>query len=271
MLSFPNAKINIGLHILRKRPDHYHDIETFFYPVYWSDILEILPAKMLHFQSSGILIPNDAQGNLCMRAYHLLKSDFDIPNVQIHLHKIIPIGAGLGGGSADAAFTIQLLNQIFQLNLSLAQMQDYARKLGSDCAFFIENKPKYGIKKGDIFENIALHLSNKFIILVYPNLHITTQEAYQQVKPCDTRLALNELLLKEPFENWKNTIVNDFEAALFPKHPILSNIKDKLYDLGAVYASMSGSGSTLFGIFEQEVNLTVHFSKDFQVWQGKLS
>ncbi|HAS44630.1 MAG TPA: 4-(cytidine 5'-diphospho)-2-C-methyl-D-erythritol kinase [Microscillaceae bacterium] len=255
MISFPNAKINLGLNIIEKRPDGFHNLESCFYPIGWSDILEILPADTLQFQSTGIGIPEDGQDNLCLRAYHLLKKDFDISPVHIHLHKVVPIGAGLGGGSADAAFTIKSLNELFKLDLDIDTMQNYARQLGSDCAFFIENTPKYCFDKGDRFDNIALNLKDKFLVLVYPATHVSTGEAYAGIVPTPSAITIQDIFQKDIAE-WKNLLKNDFEPQIFAKYPAVAQIKAQLYEQGALYASMTGSGSTLFGIFDAPVELS---------------
>jgi 4-diphosphocytidyl-2-C-methyl-D-erythritol kinase len=268
MLTFPNAKINIGLSIIEKRPDGFHNLESCFYSVGWSDVLEILPAEKTIFKSTGIPIPGNTENNLCLKAYHLLKTDFDIPPVMIHLHKVVPIGAGLGGGSADCAFTIKTLNDLFGLNLSTTLMEDYARKLGSDCAFFIQNRPQFCFGKGDEFSTIKVDLSGKFIVLVNPNIHISTAEAYSGVKPKKSEFDLKEIL-QLPVNQWVNIVKNDFEYHLLPKYPAIADIKNQLYTQGASYASMTGSGSTVFGIFEEEINLKEQFS-GYSVWQGKL-
>lgn len=266
MVTFPNAKINIGLHITSKRADGFHNIESCFVPVGWSDVLEIIPAPKLEFSSSGIDIPGDVSSNLCIKAYHLLKADFDLPPVQIHLHKIVPIGAGLGGGSSDAAFTLKLLNDIFELKITTETLENYARKLGSDCAFFIQNRPMFCYEKGDQFKDINIDLSQKYIVLVYPNLHISTAEAYSGIKPNYRLINFDDLLQQKPTK-WRNDIRNDFETHLFVKYPILQTIKDQLYEQGALYASMTGSGSTIYGIFDKPKDLTSIF-KNYLIWQG---
>ena len=268
MVSFPNAKINIGLYITEKRSDGFHNLESCFYPVGWCDVLEILPAEKLSFKSTGISIPGNPETNLCLKAYHLIKQDFNIPPVMIHLHKVIPIGAGLGGGSADCAFTIKTLNDLFELCLTTKQMENYARKLGSDCAFFIQNRPKYCVGKGDEFSEIFLNLSDKFIVLVNPTIHISTAEAYAGVKPRKGKMDLRKNL-QISVNQWVNTVANDFENHLLSKYPTISTIKEQLYFHGATYASMTGSGSTVFGIFEEAVDLKEVFA-DYSVWQGKM-
>lgn len=268
MLVFPNAKINIGLNIVEKRADGYHNIESCFYPVGWSDALEITLADEFSFRSDGIVIPGNSSDNLCTKAYQMIAADYALPAVKMHLLKSIPIGAGLGGGSADAAFAIKALNEQFDLKISFEKQLDYARRLGSDCAFFISNKPAYCFQKGDEFEDIDLNLKGKWIVLVNPGLHISTVEAYSGIVPKRSEHDLRNVL-KEPIENWKYKVKNDFEATLFPKYPLLGEIKEALYQQGALYAAMSGSGSTLFGIFELEKDLQKHFA-DYKVWQGPL-
>ncbi|TAE10336.1 MAG: 4-(cytidine 5'-diphospho)-2-C-methyl-D-erythritol kinase [Bacteroidetes bacterium] len=268
MLFFPNAKINLGLHILRKRADNFHDIESFFYPIDWQDVLEILPktAGELEFVATGINIPPDGKDNLCVRAYQMLQQDFGLPAVYMHLHKNIPIGAGMGGGSADSAFVLTGLNQLFDLRLTTEQLLAYAGKLGSDCAFFVENKAQLAEGRGEILSPNAPHLSGTYITVVYPNLHITTAEAYRGVVPCLPALPLQEAIAL-PREQWKDHVQNDFEKSLFPQYPILPAIKQTLYDTGAFYASMTGSGSAVFGLFEAETDITLD---NCTVWKGKI-
>jgi 4-diphosphocytidyl-2-C-methyl-D-erythritol kinase len=254
MILFPNAKINIGLNIISRRPDGYHDLETVFYPVKINDVLEVMEAPKLSFESSGLDIPGSLDDNLCIKGYHLLKKDFDLPPVKIHLHKNIPIGAGLGGGSSDAAFFIRLMNEKFGLRLSSEKMVDYARLLGADCAFFIDNKPVFAFEKGDEFEPIKLDLSAYEIVLVMPDAHVSTAEAYRSVKPAPVQESLYELI-KTPTANWKRHIKNDFEGHIFRDHPVIRGVKAELYEHGALYASMSGSGASVFGIFETTPNL----------------
>jgi 4-diphosphocytidyl-2-C-methyl-D-erythritol kinase len=269
MVAFANAKINIGLQITEKRPDGFHNIASCFYPVGWADVVETIPAAEFSFSSSGIDIPGDPAKNLCVKAYELLKSDFELPPVAMHLLKIIPIGAGMGGGSSDAAFVLKLLNDTFKLSLSTAALQNYARRLGSDCAFFIENQPQFCFEKGDQFEDISLSLKGKGIVLVYPNLHISTAEAYAGVVPQKPEVDLREAL-QRPIEEWRHWVKNDFENGLFQKYPVLPQIKDQMYQQGALYASMTGSGSTVFGIFEEVTDLQNIFNP-YTVWKGELT
>ncbi len=270
MLSFPNCKINIGLQITQKRTDGFHNLLSCFYPVGWSDALEIVPADAYSFSTSGLPIPGDPTAkNLCTKAYELLKADFDLPPIAMHLHKIVPIGAGLGGGSADAAFTLRLLNDRFVLGLTTPELETYARRLGSDCAFFVQNRPVYGIEKGDVFENIALNLAGYHLVLVYPNLAISTAEAYAGVRPRTPDVPLRELLAA-PIAEWQHSVHNDFEDSLFPRYPLLADLKAQLYAAGAVYAAMSGSGSTVYGIFPAPADLPNQILA-YNVWQGNMS
>ncbi len=268
MLIFPSCKINIGLRITEKRPDGFHNLQSCFYPVAWGDLLELIPAPAFRFSTSGLPVPGTSHSNLCVRAYDLLKADFRLPPVQLHLHKIVPIGAGLGGGSADAAFTLKLINEHFALALSNKALEDYARQLGSDCAFFVQNQPLYCLEKGDVFSPIQVDLTGYHILLVYPNLAISTAEAYAGVCPRVPDVSLFEQL-QVPINAWRDTIHNDFEDSLFSQYPVLSQIKQQLYDAGAVYASMSGSGSTVYGIFDAPVIAPNQFV-NYRVWKGIL-
>jgi 4-diphosphocytidyl-2-C-methyl-D-erythritol kinase len=253
MVSFPPCKINLGLQIINKRTDGFHNLATCFYPIPWTDILEIIPSHELSLSITGIDIPGDINTNLCLKAYHLLQRDYNIPPVKIHLHKIIPTGAGLGGGSSDAAHTLRLLNTIFELQLSTQKLFEYAAQLGSDCAFFIQDKPMIGTGRGEVLTESSIDLRGKFLILVKPDVHVSTAEAYSGVTPTQPAIALTEILSK-PVSQWKNLLINDFEFSVFNRHQVIKQIKEELYSLGAVYACMSGSGSSVFGIFEKEIN-----------------
>lgn len=252
MLSFPNAKINIGLNIVKKRTDGFHNIETIFYPIPLTDGLEITNSdkKEYSFSSSGIPILIEDSANIVCKAFELIRSRYNIPSTAIHLHKNIPFGAGLGGGSADAAFMIKMLNTQYNLNIPIQEMENIAGEIGSDCPFFIQNKPVFAKEKGDVFSQCNLSLSGYHLLLIKPNIHIGTPEAYANVQPAVPVRSL-ELLINEPIENWKNLIVNDFENSIFPKHPELAHLKSELYKMGAIYASMSGSGSSLYGLFRE--------------------
>lgn len=268
MILFPNAKINIGLNIIKKRSDGFHNIASCFYPVGWSDVLEILPSVDLIFENQGIEIPGNGNQNLCLKAFDLLNKDYALPNITIQLLKCLPIGAGLGGGSSDAAFTILGLNQLFELELSKEVQLNYARQLGSDCAFFIENRPMYCYEKGDRFEEIALSLTGKTVVLVHPFIHISTAEAYAGITAKQPEYDLQEIL-ELPIEQWRGMLVNDFESAIIKKYPRIGALKESLYQQGALYASMTGSGSTVYGIFDNYVNLFDNF-ENCMTWQGIL-
>jgi 4-diphosphocytidyl-2-C-methyl-D-erythritol kinase len=259
MISYPNAKINLGLNVIRKRSDGYHDIESVFYPIPWRDVLEIVPERAgkgkVTFTSSGINIPSDGKPNLCERIYQLIHDEFGLFSLKIHLHKIVPIGAGLGGGSADAAFVATMLNEMFELELSVEKLEDIVSKVGSDCPFFIQNKPTFVTGRGEILEPFNINLAGYWLMLINPNIHIGTQEAYAGIRPSLPKTSLQELLRKNVSE-WKTVVSNDFETSVFSPYPILQQIKKHLYAQGAVYASMTGSGSTLFGLFEKKPKWT---------------
>lgn len=254
MLYFPNAKINIGLNILGKREDGYHNFESIFFPVPLKDVLEIIPAKEFSFTVGGV---EHIEGeNLCVKAYKLLKNDFGLPPINAYLQKIIPIGAGLGGGSADASFMLTALNSFFNLQITNNKLKEYALQLGSDCPFFIDNTPKYVTGRGEVMTDVSLNLKGYFLVLINPNIHISTQEAYSTLKPQENpQKDLIQIIKDYPIEEWKNHIKNDFESNIFKLHPPISEIKNALYKMGALYASMTGTGSTVFGLFNQEVDL----------------
>lgn len=248
MIVYPNAKINLGLNILRKRKDGYHDISSVFYPVKQCvDILEIAKSDTFNFIKSGIKIPDGE--NLCEKAWKLLHKDYEIGNVRIHLHKQIPIGAGLGGGSSDASFTLKALNKLFELNLSTLELEKYALLLGSDCPFFINNRPKLVEGIGEKMTDIDLDLSEFKIRLINPDIHVSTKEAYSGVIPQEPDVSVEEII-QLPVNEWKEKLRNDFEDSLFKKYSQLAKIKEDLYHEGSIYSSMSGSGSVLFGIFK---------------------
>jgi 4-diphosphocytidyl-2-C-methyl-D-erythritol kinase len=268
MICFPNCKINPGLFIIEKRQDGYHNIETLFCPVPLCDVLEVVEGDKNEFTISGIAVPGGSESNLVIKAYEMLKKRYDLPCVKIHLHKVIPTGAGLGGGSSNAAFMIKLLDEVFSLQMSKEQMRDVAGMLGSDCSFFIENKSVFATGRGDVFENVGIDLSNYFLLLVKPAVHISTPYAYSLVEPRPAPFDLRKIDVTKISE-WRNYVENDFEKPVFAIYPELKGIKEKLYELGAVYAAMSGSGSALYGIFKEEVDLKGLFDGCF-VWQGKL-
>lgn len=269
MLCFPNAKINIGLNIVEKRTDGFHNIETIFYPIPLTDGLEIIGSddeNKYQFNSSGIPININDKDNIVCKAFELLLTKHNIPSINIHLHKNIPFGAGLGGGSSDAAFMIKMLNEQYKLEISSKYMENLAGQLGSDCPFFIKNKPVFAEGKGDVFSKIDSTLSGYHILLIKPNIHIGTPEAYSNVTPSRPNKSLKDLI-QNPIESWRHLIFNDFENSIFINHPELAKIKSKLYEMGAIYASMSGSGSSIFGLFTEKPTYTS--SKHF-TWTGLL-
>lgn len=256
MITYPNAKINLGLNIVEKRPDGYHNLETIFYPINLQDALEVTlleGEKEYELTLSGTPIEGNPEDNLVVKAYRLLKEDYPhIAPVDIHMYKHIPTGAGLGGGSADAAFMIKLLNDKFNLGLSIEEMENYAARLGADCAFFIQNKPVFASGIGNIFEPIQLSLKGFFLVLVKPDIFVSTKDAFSLITPKMPVQSLKEIV-RMPVETWRATMKNDFENSVFKKFPEIAAIKDKLYDMGAIYASMSGSGSSVYGIFREQV------------------
>ncbi|MEQ9442121.1 MAG: 4-(cytidine 5'-diphospho)-2-C-methyl-D-erythritol kinase [Cyclobacteriaceae bacterium] len=268
MVVFPNAKINLGLHIVRKREDGYHDLETCFVPIPLRDILEIIEGETFQLDTSGLSIPGQAEENLCVKAYRLLQQAFDLPPVHIHLHKIIPMGGGLGGGSADASFVLGSLNELFELSLDDDQLEKYAGQLGSDCPFFIRNEPVLATGTGNQFQPLNLTLKGKYVVLVFPDISVSTAEAYAGVKPQAPQTSL-KTLLESGTDQWKELLVNDFESSVFARHPVLETIKGQLYEAGAGYASMSGSGATLYGLFDQEPDLTA-LSPSYPTWKSQL-
>ena len=256
MVVFPNAKINLGLRVTSKRGDGYHNLDTVFYPIPIHDALEVITNPETEtsssiFSQTGKTIPGDQHNNLCLKALNLLRVDYpQIPDVLVHLHKNIPMGAGMGGGSADGAFMLSLLNQKYKLNIDNEQLKQYALKLGSDCPFFIENKPVSATGRGELMKIISIDLSKYFILIVSPGLHISTTEAFGKINTSE-KITSCEEIIQRPIEEWRSSLVNDFEKTVFTKHPILSALKDDLYSMGAIYASMTGTGSTLYGIFTQ--------------------
>ncbi len=254
MLTLANAKINLGLFLTEKRVDGYHNLQTVFYPIKIHDVVELVDAEETSMLIKGIDIPGDASDNICLKAFQTLQRDFNLPQQQIILLKNIPVGAGLGGGSADAAFLIKLVNQKFELGLTDEQMEAYARPLGADCAFFIKNKPTYAFAKGDEFEDLSVDLSKYYLVLVKPPVHVSTAQAYSNINVKQPSTSLKDLI-HLPLQDWQAHIFNDFETSVFVKYPEIDEIKTKLYQAGAKFALMSGSGSSVFAIFENEIKL----------------
>ncbi|HDZ41565.1 MAG TPA: 4-(cytidine 5'-diphospho)-2-C-methyl-D-erythritol kinase [Bacteroidetes bacterium] len=272
MTLFPNAKINIGLYVRAKRDDGYHNIESLFYPLGLKDALEFVvqeaegkpdELKITGFESDCMM-----QENLVMKALTLMRKTFSIPPLRIHLHKAIPPGSGLGGGSSDAAFMLRYLNRYFKLGINDEGLADMALQIGSDCAFFIRNKPSFISGRGELIKESTLKLDGKYLLLVYPGIHINTGDAYRMVKPRDPGISLEEKI-NLPLAAWKNNIRNDFQDVIIKVHPLIGEIIERIYDYGALYCSMSGSGSAVFGIFD---SLPVNYDQGYGhwTWKGKL-
>ena len=262
MILFPPAKINLGLNVLRKREDGYHDLDTCMVPIPLCDVLELLPSDEFEYHQTGLSIPGAADDNLCVKAYKLLKDDYNLPPVYMHLRKEIPMGAGLGGGSSDAAYVLTGLNTLFQLNIQTAKLEEYAARLGSDCAFFVKNEAQIAHGRGEILSPCPLDLLGMYIKIINPGIHVGTKEAYDGVKPNPNARSVDEILSLD-IEQWKGQLKNDFETSVFRNHPVLQEIKDKLYTEGAIYAAMSGSGSTMFGIYSTKPNLSFQDEKSW--------
>ena len=261
MLTFPCAKINLGLNITSKREDGYHNLETIFYPVPLTDALEV---KLMHddfpsdepcdLKITGNAVDCDEKNNLVVKAYTLLAQDFKLPRVHTHLVKRIPMQAGLGGGSADGAFMIRLLDERFRLNMGIAEMERYASQLGSDCTFFITTEPSFATGRGEVLEPVNIaeqNLQGYYIAIVKPAIAVSTREAFKQIICRQPEHCCRDIV-RQPVETWKTVLTNDFEEPAFKQHPELADIKQRLYDLGAVYAQMSGSGSAFFGLFRTD-------------------
>lgn len=254
--------------MLNQRKDGFHNIETVFYPVQWNDALEVIEHKgkrksKVRFRSVGLLIDGPVEQNLCMRAYHLLDEDFDLPPVNITLQKNIPMGAGLGGGSSDAASVIVLLNQMFELGLTVRQQERYAARLGSDCAFFIRSQPALASGRGERLKPVSLHLKDWFIAVVHPGIHVSTAQAYAGVKKRGQTSGNESLeyIIQQPVTSWSKLLHNDFEETVFAAYPAIHQLKEKMSEAGAVYAAMSGSGSAVFGLFRESPKLPASLKK----------
>ena len=264
MINFPNCKVNLGLHITEKRADGFHNIETVFYPVNWCDALEIVVggSELISIISSGLPVYGTTKDNIIFKAWKALTLKHNLPPIMVYLHKVLPMGAGLGGGSSDAAFFLKMANKQFNLGMSSQQLMEIAKNLGADCAFFIENTPVFAVGKGDEFSSVRVDLSAYKIVVVYPGINSNTKEAYEGVKPAKPARSVKDIVENEPLQNWKNTLFNDFETSIFKKYPEIAKLKQNLYDQGAIYASLSGSGSAVFGIFNDkpELDLTKNYT-----------
>jgi 4-diphosphocytidyl-2-C-methyl-D-erythritol kinase len=275
MICFPNAKINLGLNIVEKRSDGFHNIETIFYPINWCDALEVIENKdfqqgedKIKLSLSGLLVEGNTKDNLITKAYNLLDAAYNLPPIKAHLQKSIPMGAGLGGGSSDAAFFIKLLNDKFSLNISINKQINFAKQLGSDCAFFIENKPVYASEKGDVFAETKVDLANYCIVVVYPAAHSNTASAYKGVVAARPQKNIQTIIASD-IKNWKTDLTNDFEKNIFMQYPELNKIKNNFYTHGALYASMSGSGSTMYSVFKSDIDLKeFNFPTEYLIWKS---
>jgi len=265
MIVFPNCKINLGLFITEKRADGFHNLETIFYPIGLSDALEIVKTDGdFEFNISGINIPSRKEDNICVKAYNLVKNKYNIGNVKMHLLKKIPVGSGLGGGSSDAVSALKILDSLFELNMTSEKLYSFARQLGSDCSFFVDNKPKLAFEKGDKFEDIDISFKGLHLAVVVPPFAVSTAEAYKMVKTFSNRESLRKII-KLPVQDWKYELYNDFEYTVFNRYSQIASIKEKLYKMGALYASMSGSGSAVYGFFKEKPLMGK--LKDCIVWQ----
>jgi 4-diphosphocytidyl-2-C-methyl-D-erythritol kinase len=269
MICFPNIKINLGLYITGKREDGFHNLESIFYPVPFCDVLEIIPSQKFSFQTEGITATENPEDNLCVKAYRLLQKDFDLPPVEMFLLKHIPTGAGLGGGSSDASFTLKILNTLFELKITDGKLIEYAAQIGSDCPFFIPNKPAYVFGRGELQEQIDLSLSGNYITIIHPGIHISTKDAFSNISPAKPAYPLYQVPFK-PVYNWKGILHNDFEFFAFAQFPLLQQIKSELYRLGADYASMSGSGSAIYAISEKCLEIKGEWKEKYVVFQTRL-
>lgn len=255
MILYPNAKINLGLHVLNKRIDGFHEIESCLYPIHLKDILEIIPSDKFEFIQTGIAFPSSTEKNLCEKAFDLLAIKFKLPPVYMHLRKQIPAGAGLGGGSSDASFVLKGLNDLFSLNLVPAQLEDFAAQLGSDCPFFVANQPCIVSGRGEVLAPLSMNLAGTYLVLINPGIHVSTKEAYALVVPKKTDTRLQDVLLGNKKE-WSEKLINDFQIPISNKHPIVGHTIEALFRSGAFYAAMSGSGSTVFGLFDFKPDFT---------------
>ena len=262
MITFPIAKINLGLNVVERRPDGYHNLETVFYPVPIKDALELTPMDPqfpsptdCDIKVTNLQLEGDEQRNLVVRAYQLLKQDYpQMPRIHAHLYKGIPTQAGMGAGSSDCAYMIMMLNTMFGLGLTEQQMMDYAARLGADCAFFVKSRPAYAEGIGERLQPVSLDLSRYHLAVVRPDIPVPTKDAFALVKPAKPRRNCRDIVM-QPVETWRGELVNDFEQSVFTLHPEIGAVKQRLYDLGAVYAAMSGSGSAVFGLFNENIEI----------------
>jgi len=272
MIVYPNAKINLGLRILRRNDDGFHDLETVFYPVGWCDLLEILPATSVRYRVrltvSGSLLPGISRDNLVRRAALMMQERYRLPPLRIHLHKQIPAGAGLGGGSSDAAFTLRALNDLFGLDAAEKDLRTMALSLGSDAPFFLMNRPALATGRGERLTPLSLSLAGWHLLIIYPALHLDTAGMFRRITPRDEGASLREIISLPP-EQWRDTLRNDFEKKAGELHPVITEILVRLYDAGALYASLSGSGSAVYGLFRNEPP-PLAWPDDYMIWQESI-
>ena len=268
MIAFAPAKINLGLHVLGKRPDGFHQIETCMMEIPFFDIIEITKSEDYEFVLSGINVGGDSMDNLCTKAFMILKSHYPITNVRIHLRKQVPIGAGLGGGSSDAVTVLKMLVALFELSISEQELEVISAKLGSDCAFFVKGGVQLATGRGDVLSSINVKSLPRYLVLLNPGIHISTKEAYSNISSTHDKIPLDKVL-SNPIQKWKSNLKNDFEESIFNNHSKIKELKTKLYDIGAVYVAMSGSGSSVFGLFNKPVSLNEDLKKH-HVYSGAL-
>lgn len=271
MIRYTSCKINIGLNVISKRADNFHDIKTVFYPVkFLSDAVEIIDSSENQdiVEVTGLNINEPKENNLCFKTIQLLRKDFDFPFVKLFLHKMVPMGAGLGGGSADAATTLLILNELYQLKIETSQLINYAAQLGSDCPFFVNDFPQLGEGRGELLSPIDVDLSGYFLLIVKPDIHVSTADAYGNIKPSSDCISYTDFS-KLDVSEWKSVLKNDFEKSIFSLHPKIGALKNELYQHGAIYAQMSGSGAACYGIFNvipQKLNVPINWNQ----YRGKL-
>ncbi len=272
MIVFPNCKINLGLQVTQKRQDGFHNLSTVFYPINWCDSLELVAtsSNLANFSLSlsGIPINGELKDNLLYKTYHLINSTHPLPAINVHLHKQLPMGAGLGGGSADAVFLMDSIIKLAQLDITQQQRLQWATQLGSDCAFFVKNTPQYAQGRGELLQDCKCNLSNYAILVIYPNIHSSTKDAFNGLIPKSSSIDLKTVIETYPVETWKDYVFNDFETTIFNKYPEIERLKHQLYEQGAIYASLSGSGSAVYGIFDSVKE--IELPKDYLFhWQKK--
>jgi 4-diphosphocytidyl-2-C-methyl-D-erythritol kinase len=268
MIAFPFAKINLGLHVLRKRNDGYHDMESVLVPIPLQDALEVVGFRSrpdaVELARSGLPVPGDPKDDLCLKAVALVRKRRALPGLRMHLHKAIPIGAGLGGGSSDATHTLLLLNDLFRLRLSKDELLAMAAELGSDCPFFLQRVPQFVEGRGERVRQTDVLLKGSWLVLVNSGIHVSTADAFGKVHPMEHRVELSQVL-STSVDDWQDALLNDLEAPVFAMHPALGRIKQGLLAQGAVYAAMSGSGSSVFGLFRNKPQLR-EFPTEYSVW-----